>query len=176
MDFGRLPRQSTNLLCLTVASCYSQIQLGGFPRDCGLQCHGLLAQHGGQHEKERFHSTRRNVGFSGMLIGITAHAQSPTPTSQQSGVSQHHQIVYELMKDMSQEISQMTEQLSHGELSAEQKKDMAQKMKRMSTMMQRMSGLQGRPEMREAEAREQMNQMRKEMDEIKALSAKTATK
>lgn len=93
-------------------------------------------------------------------------AQSAEGTSQQTGVSQHHQAMYDLMKDMSQEMNKMTEEMSHGPLAPEQQKQMAQRMKRMSTLMQRMSGLQAKPAIKEPEAQKQLRQMRKQMDDM----------
>ena len=102
----------------------------------------------------------------GMFIAAPAGAQSSAPSSEQARVSQHHQAMYGLMKDMSQEMNRMTEEMSRGELTADQNKQMAQRMKRMSTLMQRMSGLQDRPAMKEPEMQKQLAQMRKQMDEM----------
>ena len=68
------------------------------------------------------------------------------------------------MRDMSQEMAKMAEEMSHGTLSPEQDKLMTKKMKWMSTVMQRMTGLNARHAMKEPEQERQMNQMRKEMD------------
>jgi len=71
---------------------------------------------------------------------------------------------YQLMNDMAQEMTRMTEQMAKGELSPELRKQMAGRMALMSTMMQRMSGLASRPAMREPEWQKQMGGMRKQMD------------
>ncbi len=101
------------------------------------------------------------------VFGLTPLiAQSSEATSQQTGVSEHHQAMYDLMKDMSQEMSRMTEDMSHGPLAPAQQKQMAQRMKRMSALMQRMSGLQAKPAMKEPEMQKQLTQMRKQMDDM----------
>ena len=104
--------------------------------------------------------------FLGIAFATPVIAQSSAGAPQPGAVSQHHQMMYGMMKDMSQEMSKMADQMAGGELTAEQKKHMAQQMNRMSTMMHRMSGLQARPAMREPEMQKQMEQMRKQMDEM----------
>jgi|SRR5450631_1091098 hypothetical protein len=79
-------------------------------------------------------------------------------------VTEHHRMQYQLMNDMAQEMTRMTEQMAKGELSPELRKQMAGRMALMSTMMQRMSGLASRPAMREPEWQKQMGGMRKQMD------------
>lgn len=71
-----------------------------------------------------------------------------------------------MMKDMTGEMGKMTEQMSQGALTPEQRKQMAQRMAVMSTMMRRMSGLEARPAMKDADRQKQMNQMRRQMDEM----------
>lgn len=101
------------------------------------------------------------VFFLGLFISGTAAAQyAPGPDKT------HHQRLYELMKDMSQEMGSMSEQMSHGDLTAAQGKEMSKKMKDMSFLMNRMSGLQSRPAMANAESQKQTALMRKQMDEM----------
>ena len=101
------------------------------------------------------------VFFLGLFISGTATAQyAPGPDKT------HHQRLYELMKDMSQEMGSMSEQMSHGDLTAAQGKEMSKKMKDMSFLMNRMSGLQSRPAMANAESQKQTALMRKQMDEM----------
>ena len=101
------------------------------------------------------------VFFLGLFMAGTAGAQNgPGPDKT------HHQRLYELMKDMSQEMSGMSEQMSHGDLTAAQGKQMSRKMKDMSFFMNRMSGLQARPAMADAESQKQTALMRKQMDEM----------
>ena len=91
---------------------------------------------------------------------------SVTGAARQSGVSEHHQIIADMMKDMSQEMSKMAEQMSRGELTPEQRKHLGQRMEIMSKMMHRMSGLESRPAMKEPEMQQQLKQMRRQMDEM----------
>jgi hypothetical protein len=102
----------------------------------------------------------------GMFIVTSAVAQSPTNATAQDKTTQHHLRQYQMMKDMTQEMSAMTEQMSRGDLTPDQRKQVAQRMAFMSTMMRRMSGLEARPAMREAEWQNQMDQMRKQMDDM----------
>jgi hypothetical protein len=97
----------------------------------------------------------------GILAIVPAGAQ---PTQDKPSVSEHHQGQFQMMKDMSQEMSRMTDEMSHGTLTPEQNKKMAKRMDGMSTMMHRMASLGARPSMREPEYQKQMGQMRKQMD------------
>ena len=47
-----------------------------------------------------------------MLLAAPAIAQSPPPATTQDGVSVHHQRMFKMMKDMTQEMNSMTEQMS----------------------------------------------------------------
>ena len=84
----------------------------------------------------------------GLLAQVPAGAQSP-PTPDKPRISEHHQRQFEMMKDMSRGMSEMSEQMAHGELAPDQKKLMSGRMKRMSVLMDRMSFLQSHPAMRE---------------------------
>jgi len=102
------------------------------------------------------------------LLATSPVGAQPAPgVTQQSETSQHHRRLYAMMKDMSQEMAKMTEQMSRGPLAPEQRADMAQKMDRMSAMMHRMSGLAARPAMSDPESQKQMEEMRKQMEEMK---------
>jgi len=103
---------------------------------------------------------------AGVFLATSAAAQSPTNATPLDKTTLHHQRQYEMMKYMTQEMSVMTEQMSRGELTVEQRKQMAQRMAIMSTMMRNMSGPEGRPAMTEAEWQSQMDQMRKQMDDM----------
>ena len=102
----------------------------------------------------------------GVFVVAPANAQSPTGATTQDVTSQHHQKMYQMMKDMTGEMSKMTEQMSQGALTPAQRRQIAQRMTFMSTMMRRMSELEGRPAMKEVEWQKQMGQMRKQMDEM----------
>ena len=102
----------------------------------------------------------------GIFSAAPVSAQPTTGAARQSGVSGHHQMMGDMMKDMSQEMSKMTEQMAGGERTPEQRKQMGQGMESMSKMMHRMSGLYSRPAMKEPEMQKQMDQMRKQMDDM----------
>ena len=74
----------------------------------------------------------------------STHNHSTSPTWQDA-VSQHHQLQYQMMKGMTEEMSLMTGQMSQDAPTPEQRQQMAQRMASMSTMMRRMSGLEARP-------------------------------
>jgi len=104
--------------------------------------------------------------ISGNLLGAA-------PTNAQSGnapvwldkTSQHHQRLYLLMKDMTDLMGKMTEQM-RSDLTSDQRLLMAQQMQIMSTLMRRLSGLEARPAMSEGEWQKQTDQMRQQMDEM----------
>lgn len=58
--------------------------------------------------------------------------------------SRHHEALYEVMRDMTREMRQMTELMGQGEFPAEQRNGMVRRMERMSSMSQRMSDLLAR--------------------------------
>jgi hypothetical protein len=103
----------------------------------------------------------------GMVTAASVSAQSTAGGATQAGMSEHHQMMADRMKDMSQEMNNMTDLMSRGDLTPEQKKQMSQRMERMSKLMHRMSGLQDRPAMKGPEYQKQMDQMRKQMEEMK---------
>ncbi len=74
-----------------------------------------------------------------------------------------------MMKDMTQEMSRMTEQMSQG-ATPDQQKQMAKRMEFMSTMMHRLSGLEARPAIKHGDMDKQLNQMRKQMDDMMSSS------
>jgi hypothetical protein len=106
------------------------------------------------------------AGGLGMLGALPARAQTDRPAQQQADVSWHHQMLYRIMKDMTQEMGAMAEQMSRSDLTADQREQMGQRMKRTATMMERMSGLAARPAMANPESQRQMELMRKQMDEM----------
>src|SRR5216683_6402710 len=62
-----------------------------------------------------------------IFTAVPASAQSSTGPTWQDTVSQHHQLQYQMMKDMTQEMSRMTEQMSQGALTPDQSKEMAKR-------------------------------------------------
>lgn len=100
-----------------------------------------------------------------VALSVSARAQQ-APEAASGPASRHHEALYEVMQDMTREMRRMTEQMAQGEVPAEQRNGMAQRMERMSSTMQRMSGLLARPAMNEPGFRAQMEQMRKQMNEM----------
>lgn len=100
------------------------------------------------------------------VVGI-ANAQPATGPTFRDTTSQHHQMLNQMMTDMTQQMTAMTEAMSRGELTPEQNKQMAERMAVMANVMRRMSGLGARPHMKEADWQKQMDQMRKQMDDMK---------
>jgi hypothetical protein len=105
-----------------------------------------------------------SAAFIALVFAMSANAQAPTQPTFRDEFSQHHQAMYQLMKDMTDQMGQMTEQMSQGELAPEQRQRMAERMDRMSAMMRRMSGLEARPAMTPDEWQRQMKEMRSQMD------------
>ena len=106
----------------------------------------------------------------GVFLSTPASAQSSAGATLQDATSQHHQKMYQMMRDMTGEMGKMTERMSQGALTPEQSRQMAQHMTSMSTMMRRMSGLASRPAMKNSDQQKQMDQMRKQMDEMMRVS------
>lgn len=87
-------------------------------------------------------------------------------------MSLHLQIIYKLMKDMSHEMSKMTEQMSGSDLPPELREQMSQRMTLMSTMMLHLSGLAPRPAMSDQESQKEVVEMRHQMDDMMRVSQK----
>ena len=117
---------------------------------------------------------RMKVGESiaALIIGLSMSAaqavaaQPPSGTMQQTKVSEHHELQFRLMKDMSQVMSGMGQEMSSADLTPLQRQQMAQRMQRMSNMMDLMSGWTDRPAMNTPEMQRQMDQMRTQMNEM----------
>jgi len=103
----------------------------------------------------------------GMLITGAAGAQPATAPTFKDTTTQHHQMLNQMMSDMTREMTAMTDEMSRGELTPEQNKRMSDRMAVMATIMRRMSGLGAQPHMREGEWQKQMDQMRRQMDGMK---------
>src|SRR6516225_1318095 len=73
----------------------------------------------------------------GILTVFSASAQSPVGSTfqDQGQLDPHHLRIYQMMKDMTHEMTKMTEQMAQGALTPDQQKQMAQRMQFMSTMM-----------------------------------------
>jgi len=103
----------------------------------------------------------------GMLITGAAGAQPATAPTFKDTTTQHHQMLNQMMSDMTREMTAMTDEMSRGELTPEQNKRMSDRMVVMATIMHRMSGLGARPHMKEGDWQKQMDQMRRQMDGMK---------
>lgn len=102
----------------------------------------------------------------GTLALVPANAQTSASPTWQDTPHLHHQALSQIMKDMTNQMGQMTEQMSRDDLAPDQRQQMALRMGRMSMMMRHISGLVARPALKEADWEKQMNQMRKQMDEM----------
>lgn len=102
----------------------------------------------------------------GMFAAVPASAQSTTGPTWQDEVSQHHQWQYQMMKNMTDQMGQMTELMSRAAPNSEEGKKMGEQMGRMAKMMRFMSGLAARPAHTHAQLQKQMDQMRTQMDEM----------
>ena len=109
----------------------------------------------------------------GLFAAVPANAQSSTAPTWNDAVSQHHQLQYQMMNEMTQEMGRMTERMSQGQLNPEENNEMAERMTRMAKMMHFMSGLEARPAHDHAQLQKQMDQMRAQMNEMKGNSRVT---
>ncbi len=117
---------------------------------------------------------RRFISVASVAIWLCTLAM-PSAGAQTSGGStfqdqtqtdSHHQRIYQMMKDMTQEMSRMTEQMSQGALTSDQRKQMAQRMAFMAAMMRRLSGLEARPAIEHGNIQKQLDQMQKQMGQM----------
>lgn len=106
--------------------------------------------------------------FGILTAASLASAQSPIGSTfqEQKPRTRHHQRIYQLLNDMTQEMTRMTEQMSQGPLPPEQRTQMAQRMAFMSTMMRRLSGLEARPAIEHGDLDKELDQMQKQMDQL----------
>jgi hypothetical protein len=100
------------------------------------------------------------------MFAVPASAQGSTAPTWQDTANAHHQQIYQMMKDMTEEMSRMTEQMGDAKLGPAQRVQLARRMARMSVMMRRLSGLAARPALKEPEWQRRMGQMRRQMDEM----------
>ncbi len=122
---------------------------------------------------------------SGLLTAPLLHAQTAPgakpaqtgPAGEASPEMRRYRDMQGLMQDMAKQMSAMNDQMGKGAPDAQSRKDMSAKMKAMSRVMTRMSGLIDRPTMKDAEANRELEQMRKQMDDMtKAPAMKGAKK
>lgn len=95
------------------------------------------------------------------LMVAPAVAQS-SPNAYWDWEDQHHQRIFQMMRDMTDQMGRMTEQMSRADLLPDQQREMA----RMSSLMRRLSGLEARPALRPAEWERRMDLMRRQMGEM----------
>jgi hypothetical protein len=86
--------------------------------------------------------------------------------AQQDGVAWHHQMRARAMNDMARIMGEMANRMSRAGLAAEERKGMAQRMTRMSEMMRLMGDWEANPAMGQAETKEPMIRMRREIDQM----------
>jgi hypothetical protein len=104
----------------------------------------------------------------GVFVATPTRAQSSTGPYWGGDVTQHHQWIYRMMKDMTDQMEKMNELMLRGDLTPDQRRQTAQRMRQMSTMMRRLSGLEARPAIGEGKWKKQTDQMRRQMDEMTA--------
>jgi hypothetical protein len=93
--------------------------------------------------------------------------QPSSPGAQASPELRRHHAMRGVMDDMAQEIAAMREQMAKETMTPESQREMAAQMKRLSEVMRRMSGLMDRPTMKEPALAKQLDQMQKQMEELK---------
>jgi len=91
--------------------------------------------------------------FLGMFTAVSASAQPAAGMTKQAGSSEHQQVMRDMMKQMSQELKKMMEEMKGGDVTSEKMKQMDKHLERISIMMSRMSGAR--------------DQMFKQMEEMK---------
>jgi hypothetical protein len=101
-----------------------------------------------------------------ILFAMPAVAQLPTDSAWPSGESQHHRMIYQMMKDMTGQMGQMTDQMSRAEPSPGQRRQMVDQMGLMSRIMRRLSGFEARPAIKHADLQKQIDEMRRQMDQM----------
>lgn len=72
------------------------------------------------------------VAGLGVLCPPAAWAQPAQPAAPQAEMTWHHQMQYRIMKDKTEEMGSMAQQMSRGDLTAEQRKEMGERMERMA--------------------------------------------
>ena len=86
---------------------------------------------------------------------------SPNATSPEL---RRYRQMSEIMRDMTNEMNKMTEEMAKHDVTPEMRKRMTVRMNEMSAMMKRMAGLQDRSSMKEHDAQKHTEEMRRQMD------------
>ena len=84
----------------------------------------------------------------------------------QDGVQWHHGMRARAMSDMARIMGEMSTRMSRATLQPGEREAMVRRMKRMSEMMRLMSDWEADPRMGQAEMKEPMIRMRREMDQM----------
>lgn len=117
------------------------------------------------------------TGLGLALLGMaSAYAQTGGPKGAEAGASSSvwgretggpgAQTMGGMMKDMAEQMKAMAGHMSQGELSATEQKQAADRLRTMAQMLDRMSGMAGKGMTTDADMNKQMNQMRKQMDDM----------
>ena len=127
----------------------------------------------------------RTIGTMMLLGGLAVSGLTPVQSAQEakggasgtgpgyekSQMLNRYQKIAEMMRDMSQEMTRMQEEMAKGDVTVAMHKQMSQRLKQMSMIMRRMSGLYDRPGMKgkdDPEMNRQMEEIRKQMDAMRA--------
>jgi len=111
----------------------------------------------------------------GLLVAAPAIAQSPPNPGGPNDMTQRHQMMSGMMKDMAQQMSAMADQMGRGDTTADQATRMGHQMDRMSGMMHRMSGMAAKPKMHDSDFQKQMRSMRQQMNQMMGGSSMMGT-
>lgn len=104
----------------------------------------------------------------GLVLAVEAGAQMGNMMGGPQG--QGMQNMSSMMHDMGDQMVSLSGQMSHGNLSSAQQKQMAERMRTMAIMMDQMSGMMGKGMMMDAGHQKQMSEMRHQMDQMKKQS------
>jgi hypothetical protein len=100
---------------------------------------------------------------AGLVAASPAAAQPAATSTLNDPIGRHHQLQYQMMNDMTRQMTQMTEQMSRGTPDPQERRKMGEQMSRMAKMMRFMEGLAARPAHSDAQLQRQMDQMRAQM-------------
>ncbi|KVW94213.1 hypothetical protein [Thiobacillus denitrificans] len=108
------------------------------------------------------------VAASVFALALPANAQmgSGMMDAKKGGPGSGTQQMSTMTNDMADQVMGMSGEMSKGNLSAAQQKQMGERMRMMATMMDDMSGMMGKGMMMDADTQKRMDQMRKQMDEM----------
>ena len=112
------------------------------------------------------HSTSRTRRAAIAVIGLTLATPLYAHKEQRQDTGSGGQMGPGMMRDMAAQMKQMSGQMMQGGMSSNMQKGMAERMQEMGGMMDKMSGIMGKGAMTDADNQQQMEQMRKRMDEM----------